>query len=268
MINRNLKPSFSNLTLKIVIAIPIYNEKKNILELIKVLRDFSNRHGWHIDIVIVDDNSPDGSGDEIKNNYSSSDGVHLICRSKKMGLGSAYINAFNWILNNLKVDVVIQMDADFSHPPDLIPEMLDQITSGADVVIASRYTKNGGVENWSISRKILSIGANLLFKLFIGTNIKDVTGGYRAFRFEIIRKLMKQDLSSKGYEFQIETIYHLSQMTKKVIEIPFVFKKRTAGKSKLSLLEVIQFALKIVSLRNSTVQYSPPTIHKIKEKIL
>jgi len=184
-----------------------------------------------------------------------------------MGLGSAYINAFNWILNNLKVDVVIQMDADFSHPPDLIPKMIDHIYSGADVVIASRYTKNGGVEKWSISRKIVSKGANLLFKLFIGTNIKDVTGGYRTFRFEIIRKLMKRDLSSKGYEFQIETIYHVSQMTKKIIEIPFVFKNRTAGKSKLSLLDVIQFALKIGSLRNSTVQYSPPPLHKIKEKI-
>ena len=121
-------------------------------------------------------------------------------------------------------------------------------------------------ENWSISRKIVSKGANLLFKLFIGTNIKDVTGGYRTFRFEIIRKLMKRDLSSKGYEFQIETIYHVSQMTKKIIEIPFVFKNRTAGKSKLSLLDVIQFALKIVSLRNSTIQYSPP-LHKITEKI-
>lgn len=237
--------------MKIAIAIPIYNEKENILQLIKSLRRFSDQQHWPIDIVIVDDNSPDGSADAILSNYKNSSRIHLIKRPRKMGLGSAYINAFNFILRNLEPDIVIQMDADFSHPPELIPEMITKIESGNDLVIASRYVKNGGVENWTTSRKIISKGANLLFKLLLGSKINDVTSGFRAFRFETLKELMKVGLSSKGYEFQIEVINQISQITNKIYEVPFIFKDRKEGKSKLSMNDIIHFYLKVISLRVS-----------------
>ena len=245
--------------MKIAIAIPIYNEKENILQLIKSLRRFSDQQHWSIDIVVVDDNSPDGSADAILSNYKNSSSIHLIKRPQKMGLGSAYINAFNFILRNLKPDIVIQMDADFSHPPELMPEMITKIESGNDLVIASRYVKNGGVENWPTSRKVISKGANLLFKLLLGSKINDVTSGFRAFRFETLKELMKVDLSSKGYEFQIEVIYQISQITDKVYEIPFIFKDRKEGKSKLSTNDIIHFYLKVISLRLSRHSISKST---------
>jgi len=234
--------------MKIAIAVPIYNEKENILQLVKSLRKLSDQQHWSLDIVIVDDNSPDGSADAILSNYKNSSKIHLIKRPKKMGLGSAYINAFNFILRNLEPDIVIQMDADFSHPTELIPEMITKIESGNDLVIASRYVKNGGVENWTTSRKIISKGANGLFKLLLGSKINDVTSGYRAFRFETLKELMKINLSSKGYEFQIEVIYRISQITNKIYEVPFTFKDRKKGKSKLSVNDIIHFYLKGISL--------------------
>jgi len=237
--------------LKIAIAIPIYNEKENILQLVKSLRRLSDQQHWPVDLVIVDDNSPDGSADAILSTFKNSDAIHIIKRPRKMGLGSAYIDAFNFILRNLEPDIVIQMDADFSHPPELIPEMITKIVSGNDLVIASRYVKNGGVENWTTSRKIISKGANTLFKLLLGSKINDVTSGYRAFRFETLKELMKINLSSKGYEFQIEVIYQISQITNKIYEVPFTFKDRKKGKSKLSMSDIIHFYLKVISLRVS-----------------
>lgn len=245
--------------MKIAIAIPIYNEKENILQLIKSLRKFSDQQHWSVDLVIVDDNSPDGSAEAILSNYNNSSNIHLIKRPRKMGLGSAYIDAFNFILRDLEPDIVIQMDADFSHPPELIPEIITKVDSGNDLVIASRYVKNGGVENWPTSRKVISKGANLLFKLLLGSKINDVTSGFRAFRFETLKELMKADLSSKGYEFQIEVIYQISQITDKVYEIPFIFKDRKEGKSKLSMSDIIHFYLKVISLRLSRHSNSKST---------
>ncbi len=237
--------------MKIAIAIPIYNEKENILQLVKSLKRLSDQQHWPVDLVIVDDNSPDGSTDAILSTFKNSHAIHIIKRPRKMGLGSAYIDAFNFILRNLEPDIVIQMDADFSHPPELIPEMITKIVSGNDLVIASRYVKNGGVENWTTSRKIISKGANTLFKLLLGSKINDVTSGYRAFRFETLKELMKINLSSKGYEFQIEVIYQISQITNKIYEVPFTFKDRKKGKSKLSMSDIIHFYLKVISLRVS-----------------
>ncbi len=242
--------------MKIAIAIPIYNEKENILQLVKSLRRLSDQQHWSVDIVIIDDNSPDGSADAISSNYKNSSMIHLIKRPRKMGLGSAYIDAFNFILRNLEPEIVIQMDADLSHPPELIPEMITKITSGNDLVIASRYVKKGGVENWPTSRKIISKGANVFFKLLSGSKIKDVTSGFRAFRFETLKELMKIDLSSGGYEFQIETLYRISQITNKIYEVPFIFKNREKGKSKLSFKDIIRFSFKVISLRISQLSRS------------
>lgn len=237
--------------LKIAVAIPIYNEKENILQLISSLENISHQENILIDLVIVDDNSPDGSADAIIAKHKDSKIIHLLRRPKKLGLGSAYIDAFNFIIKNIEPNIVIQMDADFSHPPELIPNMIKKIESGNDVVIGSRYVKYGGVENWTTSRKIISKGANSLFNLILGSKISDVTSGYRAFRFKALKELMKTELSSNGYEFQIEVVYRISKITNLIYEIPFIFKDRKKGKSKLSLRDIIHFFFKVISLRIS-----------------
>jgi len=235
--------------LKIAVAIPVYNEKRNILSLIEMIKNESKKNDWITEIVIVDDNSPDGSGKAIKEKYGQKDAVHLISRPGKLGLGSAYKDAFVWILDNLDMDLIFQMDADLSHPPSMMRKMVTKIEEGADTVIASRYVNGGGIENWPFHRRTISKGANFLFRLILGTKINDVTSGYRVFRSNILRNLMNQELGSKGYEFQIEVLYQLSKITDKIAEVPFVFKNRTDGESKLDVNEIIQFALKLLSLR-------------------
>ncbi len=205
--------------MKVAIVVPVYNEKDTILELIETVKDCSKGSNDEVNIIIVDDNSPDGTAIIIRELTTNDSHIHLICRPRKMGLGSAYLDAFRWILSNLTVDVVIQMDGDMSHPPHLLQKMIGVIKMGGDVAIASRYSKNGGADNWPLHRKIISKGANLFVRLLLGVRIKDVTSGYKAFKINVIEGLLARKLSSKGYEYQIESIYIVSKMNKKIEEI-------------------------------------------------
>jgi dolichol-phosphate mannosyltransferase len=249
------------LIMRATIVIPTYKESSNISRLIESTRDHLTDSGNELHFVVVDDNSPDGTADVVKDMARKQKDVHLILRPTKMGLGSAYTDAFRWILVNLpSSDVVVQMDADLSHPPELVQKMIDAISDGADFVIASRYVgMGGGVDSWPLRRRLISKGANTLARLFLGIRIKDVTSGFRAIKIDIIRELLASNLSSKGYEYQVESAYAVSKLGRGgrknnnkgavVVEVPFVFRNRVSGQSKLTMKEILRFIKTVARLR-------------------
>ena len=174
--------------MKACIVLPTYNERENIGELLKaLLRVFQKIKGFNMHILVVDDNSPDGTASIVRKFSKKHKNIHLIMGEKK-GLGVAYIRGFNYAINKLRTDVTFQMDADLSHVPNLIPRFLNEIKNGYDVIIGGRYIEGGGTPDWSLNRKLLSKGANTLAKLATGiANVHDFTSGYRAIRVSYLK---------------------------------------------------------------------------------
>jgi dolichol-phosphate mannosyltransferase len=225
----------------IAVVIPTYNEAENIgtvLESVFASISDSNMDGW---VIVVDDNSPDGTADvaeSLKEKYGK---IIVIRRPQKLGLGSAYKDGFTLALEKLKVEYIAEMDADGSHPPEKLPLMLDfLLEKNADCVIASRYVEGGGWGWESLSRTIVSKGANLLARLTTGIKLKDVTSGYRVYRADVLRRVKLEDLDH-GYVFQVQIIYELVKNGFKIVECPFVFMPRLRGKSKLGIAEFWRF---------------------------
>ncbi len=246
--------------MQVAIVIPTYNEKENITKLIGNVRRAVSDKDVSLQFVIVDDNSPDGTADIVNELAIREPNIKLLSRSGKLGLGSAYLHGFNWILNNRNTDltdIVIQMDADLSHPPELIEKMIKPLSNDeADVIVASRYSGGGSSENWPLHRKLISKVANLLSTSLLGIKVKDMTSGYRAFKLNVIRQLLSVQLSGKGYEYQIESLYAASKMGNKIKEIPFLFSNRIGGKSKLTIKDMIAFIGIIVNLKVKPSPYS------------
>lgn len=212
-----------------IVIIPTYNERENIGEMIEdvlVVRD-------DIHILIVDDNSPDGTGEIVEKIAAANDRVHLLHREKKMGLGSAYIAGFKWVLENTDAKYIFEMDADFSHDPKSIPDFLEAIKTN-DLVIGSRYLNGITVVNWPLSRLILSYAANLYTKVVTGLPLKDATGGYKCFRREVLEALPLDKIKSDGYSFQIEMNFFVWKKGFRIKEIPILFVDRRVGISKMS----------------------------------
>ncbi len=249
----------------VIVVIPTYNEKINIVRLINEIKELYYNGDISISFLIVDDNSPDGTAQVVKEMASNDPKIYLIQRPGKLGLGSAYMDAFKQILNNKKnsFDIIIQMDADFSHPPQLIKNMVNLITTDeAEVVIGSRYLKGGSSKNWPMYRKIISKGANIIANLILNTKIKDVTSGYRAFKSTALRQLSFVDIHSKGYEYQIESLYRLSKMNIKIKELPFLFNDRIDGKSKLSWKDIQEFLKIVVNMKLNAVIHKYDLLEK------
>ncbi len=212
-----------------IVVIPTYNEAENLPLLVPQVLDQDPR----IEVLVVDDNSPDGTGrlaDEIAANDPR---VHVRHREAKAGLGAAYRDGLSYALD-LGADCVIQMDADFSHPPDQIPTMLEEIESH-DVVLGSRYLNGITVVNWPIERILISYFGNWYAREATGLKISDTTGGFRCMRAEILRKSGFERSRSDGYAFQIEMNYRFSKCGARIKEIPFFFLDRTRGTSKLNV---------------------------------
>ena len=224
---------------KTVIAIPTYDERKNIELLIPKL--FDTVKDCHV--LIVDDNSPDGTGEFIRSLKLPK--LHLLSRKSKLGLGSAYLDGFKWIMEKIDPDIIIQMDADFSHDVKLLPKMSKLIEDGYDLVVASRYVEGGGVKGWPFHRDMISKGANSLTRVMLGLKIKDATSGFKAWSKRAIQNILESHLSSKGFEYQIESILVTSRANMKMIEVPYTFVDRQTGKSKLSSKDMMAFALSI-----------------------
>lgn len=215
--------------LKGMVVVPTYNEADNIGRLIPLI--LARDPG--LSVLVVDDNSPDGTAAEVRRCDDFGKRVHLLEREVKAGLGAAYIAGFQWVLANTDVDVVFEMDADFSHDPRALDVFLQKIVNH-DVVIGSRYLNGVTVVNWPLRRLILSVGANIYARKVTGLPLKDCTGGFKCFRREVLEALPLDRIKSDGYSFQIEMNVHCWKRKFRLSEIPIVFVDRKVGESKMS----------------------------------
>ncbi len=230
--------------MKALVVVPTYNEARNIRRLVPaVLAQDPDLH-----VLVVDDNSPDGTGDVVEEMRANEPRLHVLHRQQKAGLGSAYIAGFRWALAETDAACVMEMDADFSHDPASIPEFLREIEH-ADLVVGSRYLYGITVVNWPLSRLILSVGANVYASLVTGVPLKDLTGGFKCFRRETLEKLPLDRVRSDGYSFQIELNFHAHRLGLRIKEIPIVFTDRVEGESKMSKRIIWEAAWMVWRLR-------------------
>jgi dolichol-phosphate mannosyltransferase len=212
-----------------LVIVPTYNERENILKLI----DAVEAQSPILDVLVVDDGSPDGTGAIVDERAAVDSRVHIIHREKKLGLGTAYLAGFKWALAR-PYEFVFEMDADFSHDPQHLPQFLESIRD-ADLVIGSRYRdKRVTVVNWPIGRLLLSYFANVYSRIVTGLEIFDTTAGYKCFRRKVLEAIDLNDVKSNGYAFQIEMHFRTWKKGFRMIEIPIVFVDRTEGTSKMS----------------------------------
>lgn len=214
--------------MKSIVVIPTYNERENIDTLIEILQ--KTIEGLHV--MVVDDNSPDGTAGLVADLQQTNDRLHLILRPGKMGLGTAYCDGFAKALE-MGFDVIFQMDADFSHDPNDLPRLLEALSEN-DLVIGSRYVKGVNVINWPLSRLILSYGANMYTRVITGMPLMDATGGFKCFRAEALRSIDLSTVKTNGYGFQIEMNFRLWKKKYRIKEIPIIFNERRSGVSKMS----------------------------------
>ena len=223
--------------MKNLIILPTYNESKNIvktIDLVLAQRDDLN-------ILIIDDNSPDGTADIVKD--LNNEKIFIIEREAKKGLGSAYVEGFSWSLKN-NYQKIIQMDADLSHDPIEINPMFELLDNN-DLVIGSRYIGGLRVINWPVSRLYISYFANIYARIITGVPVKDLTAGFKAWKSDTLNKINIEECSSQGYCFQIETSFRAHQKSCKLIEHPIVFTDRTVGESKMSKSVMIEAIFKV-----------------------
>ncbi|HEX55445.1 MAG: polyprenol monophosphomannose synthase [Candidatus Altiarchaeales archaeon] len=218
--------------------IPTYNERENIKVLIPEIFKVFEENGIEGNLIIVDDNSPDGTALEVKK-LEEKYPITLIKRNKKLGIGSAYTTGFKLALER-KADIVFEMDADLSHNPREIPNFVKNLNK-YDVVIGSRYVKGGKIDGWSLWRKIISRGANSIARIMLGLNIRDITSGYRAYKSEVLESIELDKIKSNGYAFQAEILFMAKENGFRIKEIPIEFIDRRKGKSKLSWIEIVNF---------------------------
>jgi len=214
----------------VLIIIPTYNESENIARLLNVL---AKLYPSSIDILVIDDNSPDGTMDIVRSIQKTLTGLHVIRRERKMGLGTAYITGFRYALQK-GYQYIIEMDADFSHDPLEVQSFLNAM-QGADLVIGSRYMNNTvNVVNWPLGRLMLSKMASIYTKLITGMPVDDPTSGFKCFRREVLQALDLESINSQGYSFQIEINFIVWKKGFSIQEIPIVFVDRSVGKSKMT----------------------------------
>jgi len=196
----------------------------------------------------VDDKSPDGTGELADALARESPRVHVLHRAGKEGLGKAYLAAFDWALQR-NYSLVLEMDADWSHDPRYLPTLLDRASSDADLVLGSRWVKGGGTRNWGLGRRFISRGGSFYARTILGLDIRDLTGGFKCFRAEVLRAIDLPSVSSTGYGFQIELTYRAIRRGFRVVEIPIVFEDRRVGQSKMSGHIVFEALLKVWKIR-------------------
>lgn len=213
---------------RIVVLIPTYNERENLPLIVSRTRAAVPE----ADVLVLDDNSPDGTG-AVADQLAEADGqVHVLHRLAKEGLGAAYLAGFAWALNQ-DYDVLVEMDADGSHQPEQLPTLLAQLAH-ADVVLGSRWVPGGSVVNWPLHRKALSLGGNVYTRVLLGMPIGDATGGYRAYRASALRSMDLHDVASQGYCFQVDLVWRAVRRGLTVVEVPITFVERERGESKMS----------------------------------
>ncbi len=230
---------------KALIIIPTYNEIENISEIVPVV--LNKDDAFHV--LVVDDGSPDGTANAVKDmqvNYG--DRLHLIEREGKQGLGTAYIRGFKFGLE-YGYDYILEMDADFSHDPNVLPSLIECCASGADVAVGSRYIKGGGIKDWSMDRLFLSYGASLFVRFITWIPVKDTTAGFVCYKRAVLERINLDGIRFIGYAFQIEMKYTAYRLGFKLKEVPITFKDREKGTSKMNTSIVKEAILGVVQMR-------------------
>jgi dolichol-phosphate mannosyltransferase len=232
--------------MKTLIIIATYNEYENIKKLLPKIFEIKN----DVHILVIDDASPDGTHkvvQEYMQDVAYQDKLFLMQRAGKLGLGTAYIAGFNWALER-DYEVIMHMDADFSHNPKYIPTFIEEIKTN-DLVLGSRYVKGGGVVNWGLFRKFLSYGGSTYSRIILGLPIRDLTGGFKCFRRKVLETIGVNQIKSGGFSFQVETTYKTYLNGFKIKEIPIIFEDREVGQSKMSKAIFFEALLMIIKLK-------------------
>ena len=213
---------------RVLIVMPTYNERQNLEIMAGRIRESTP----DADLLVVDDNSPDGTGDLAEKLAEADPHVHVMHRTEKAGLGKAYLAGFTWALER-GYDVIVEMDADGSHRPEDLPRLLAAVADGADGVIGSRWVPGGKVVNWPKKREVLSRGANVYTRVMIGFSIRDATGGYRAYKASTLRRIDLSNVESTGYSFQVDITVRIIKAGLRIVEVPITFVERERGVSKM-----------------------------------
>lgn len=231
--------------MKTIVCVPTYNERENIAALVpEIFKATPN-----VEILVVDDNSPDKTGDVVKGMQAQFPGLHLLSRKGKEGLGRAYIAGFKWGLDK-GYDAIVQMDADFSHRPVDLKKLIEALPS-ADFAMGSRWVPGGETVNWGVGRKIISRGGSFYARQILRFPVRDWTGGFNAWKSETLRKIGLDSVRSEGYSFQIELKYRALKLGMRGTEVPIVFEDRRVGQSKMSSRIVFEALHRVWGLRGS-----------------
>jgi dolichol-phosphate mannosyltransferase len=225
-----------------VICLPTYNERENLEAMLRALAPLG------VEVLVVDDNSPDGTGELADRLAEELDFVSVLHREHKEGLGPAYLAGFRRALAD-GADYVLEMDCDFSHKPADVPRLIAACENGADLALGSRYVTGGGTENWGRVRRIISVGGSLYARAVLGVPFHDLTGGFKCYRRSVLERIDLEAIQSKGYAFQIEGTYRTLRAGFRVVEVPITFIDRTAGESKMSRTIFLEAVKKVPSLR-------------------
>ena len=227
--------------MKATVCLPTYNERENVERMVRSL------HALGVQVLVIDDNSPDGTGELADGLARELEGVAVLHRPHKDGLGPAYIAGFRRALAD-GAELILEMDCDFSHNPADVPRLL-AAAENADLVLASRYVKGGGTENWGLLRRLISRGGSLYAQVLLGVRVRDLTGGFKCYRRGVLEALSLDEIHSRGYAFQIETTYRAMRTGFTVREIPITFVDRLEGGSKMSHGIVAEAVRKVPALR-------------------
>ncbi len=228
--------------MKAVVCLPTYNERENLERIVGALADKG------VSVLVIDDNSPDGTG-RLADELAARNGhVQVLHRERKEGLGPAYLAGFRRVLEDPEAALVLEMDADFSHDPDDVPRLIEAARD-ADLVLGSRYVAGGSIGSWGLIRRLVSAGGSLYARVLLGVGVRDLTGGFKCFRREVLEALDLDAIDSRGYAFQIETTYRALRAGFRVVELPIRFVDREEGGSKMSRSIVLEGFWKVPVLR-------------------
>lgn len=233
---------------KTCVVIPTYNERQNLAQLIDELERVAFEQKASLRVLVVDDQSPDGTGELADELAAKFGNIIVVHRSEKTGLGSAYKDGFRKALDDLGSEIVFEMDADLSHNPTHIPAFLAKLQEGFDVVVGARYIPEGRIVGWNLRRKLTSWGGNFLTKTLLGLKAHDATSGYRAYTAKVLRSIDMDTVRSEGYAFQVEMLFRCARRGFRIGEVPITFVDRVRGKSKLSSKEIFSFVARVLRL--------------------
>jgi dolichol-phosphate mannosyltransferase len=232
---------------RVVVCLPTYNERENLEPMVRALDEVFRRHELDARLLVIDDSSPDGTGEIAEALTGEFSFLSVLHRPRKEGLGPAYLAGFVWALAT-DADRIVEMDCDFSHDPEDLPRLV-AATADVDLALGSRYVEGGGTRNWGLGRRLVSRFGSLYARVILGVEIHDLTGGFKCFRRTVLEEIGLEQIKTEGYAFQIETTYRALKSGCRVVEVPIVFAEREAGRSKMTRGIVLEAVAKVPELR-------------------